>query len=347
MNRKYGLDFLRIPAAMMIVMHHFQQDFAAFFPGHINYCGGRFSFGWIVEFFFVLSGFLMLGTVRRIYAGALDFPTFISRRAKRLLPMLALCALAYAQVDIILWMQSGFTAPLNITLVSTAADMIGIQGGWCFHDTVVNTPSWYVCVLLLCYILLYAMVRLCSKKGWRVEYACIVMALFGCGILSYEIELPFLGYASSRGYYSFFFGVLLALVNEKYSLRKTGYYLLSVVILLISAFDIVRGKGDGFLIAFFVSPALIHIFTSPAAEKVFRSKIWETLGNIQFHVYLWHKTVLNVIYVLAAAGINFNIYSLKAMYGFTLFMELFGAASYFLLEKRAAKVFAGLLPDKN
>ena len=346
MKRKYSLDFLRIPAAMMIVMHHYQQYYSAVFPGHINYAGGVFSFGYAVEFFFVLSGFLMLSSYKKIYAGETDFAAFFSRRAKRIIPMLALCALAYDLVEIISWVQSGFANSLKISLVMTVADMIGIQGGWCFNGAVVNIPSWYVCILLLCYILMYALLRTCARKNWKPEYALAVMVLLGIGIQSFEIELPFLNYASSRGFYSFFFGLLIAIISEKYSFRKAKYYIISVVILLISLFDIMRGRGNGYLIAFLVTPSLILIFTSPAVEKVFRHKIWETLGNIQFHVYLWHASILNFAYVLANLGLSFNVYTPWAMYGFALFMEAFGALSYFLLEKRAAKALDKLLPEK-
>lgn len=348
MKRKYALDFLRIPATVIIVMHHFQQDFEARFPGYINFCGGNFSFGYLVEFFFVLSGFLMLPAVKRIYSGEVGFGTFMFRKMRRLLPMTALCALAYDAVDITAWIQSGFSQPLRASLVMTVADILGIQGGWCFRDTVVNIPSWYVCVLLLCCVLLFLLVRLCKKIKCRIEYGLIAVILLGCGAFSFEFNLPFLNYASSRGYYAFFFGVLLALGMEKYSFHKPKYYILSGIVLLFSLFDILRGRGDGFLIAFFISPALILLFTSPAAERIFRSKIWQTLGNIQFHVYLWQAVIIDLVYVLGKVGLSMNaLYSIKGMCAFVLFMELFGAASYFLLEKRADRLFTALLPEKK
>lgn len=346
-KRIYSLDFLRIPAAMMIVMHHFQQAFSAFFPNHINYFGGRFSFGYVVEFFFVLSGFLMLPAVRKIYSGEVGFGEFAFRRARRLLPMLAVCALAYDAVEVISWAQSGFGKPLNISLLMTVADMLGIQSGWCFQTAEINTPSWYACVLLLCYVLLFALVRLCARKRWQVEYACVGTVLLGCGVFSFGFELPFLNYASSRGFYSFFFGVLVSLLNEKYDLQKPKYRVISLTMLLFAVFDILRGRGSGFLIAFFVSPALIQIFTGETAQKIFSGRVWEKLGNIQFHVYLWQAAILNFMYVLADAGIKLNVYSPMAMYAFAVFMEAFGALSYFLLEKRADRIFMSLLPERR
>lgn len=59
-QRNYSLDVLRIIATVLIVFHHYQQATGAFFEGCLNFFNGRFYFGYIVEFFFLLSGFFMV-----------------------------------------------------------------------------------------------------------------------------------------------------------------------------------------------------------------------------------------------------------------------------------------------
>lgn len=54
-----GIDILKIIAATLIVMHHYQQVFKLEFSG-INFYGGAFNFGYFVELFFMISGFLTL-----------------------------------------------------------------------------------------------------------------------------------------------------------------------------------------------------------------------------------------------------------------------------------------------
>ena len=58
-ERKYSLDVLRIIATILIVFHHYGQVTGLYLEGHINYWNGRFYFGYVVEFFFLLSGYFM------------------------------------------------------------------------------------------------------------------------------------------------------------------------------------------------------------------------------------------------------------------------------------------------
>lgn len=65
-NRNYSLDVIRIVATILIVFHHYQQIFAVTYPSGVNYYGGQFYFGYMVELFFVLSGFFMAPYIAKI-----------------------------------------------------------------------------------------------------------------------------------------------------------------------------------------------------------------------------------------------------------------------------------------
>jgi len=73
-KRNYGLDFLKIVATILIVFHHYQQVLNVEFAG-INFFGGKFYFGYLVELFFLISGFLMFKYIERIKQG-LTFKEF-------------------------------------------------------------------------------------------------------------------------------------------------------------------------------------------------------------------------------------------------------------------------------
>lgn len=57
-QRDYTLDFIKICATIIIIFHHYQQVTGAFFENKINFWNGKFYFGYVVELFFILSGFL-------------------------------------------------------------------------------------------------------------------------------------------------------------------------------------------------------------------------------------------------------------------------------------------------
>ena len=66
MSRKSDIwlfDIIKPVAATLIVFHHYQQVFKCVFPG-INFYDGFFNFGYFVELFFMISGFLTLYTFR-------------------------------------------------------------------------------------------------------------------------------------------------------------------------------------------------------------------------------------------------------------------------------------------
>lgn len=92
-KRNYGLDFLKIVATILIVFHHYQQILNIEFKG-INFYGRKFYFGYLVEFFFLVSGFLMFNYIEKIKVG-LTFKDFFIRRIIRLMPLIIIAAISY------------------------------------------------------------------------------------------------------------------------------------------------------------------------------------------------------------------------------------------------------------
>lgn len=94
-QRDYSLDFIKIVATVFIIFHHYQQVTGAWFENRINFNNGRFYFGYIVELFFILSGYFMYSYIRKIQQGRITFPEFYFKRLSRLFPVMALGAVTY------------------------------------------------------------------------------------------------------------------------------------------------------------------------------------------------------------------------------------------------------------
>ena len=167
-ERNYSLDFLKIIATTLIIFHHWQQCTGAKFSYGINFAGGKFYWGYIVELFFIISGFVMFRYIDKIKSNEINFKIFAIKRFTRFIPMLFLGAILY-EIIIIIYMKMYGTSWFGQqpSFWGTIIDSLGIQNGWFFKDMNVNFPTWYCSVLLLMYVVFYISVRLSNKKTYQ------------------------------------------------------------------------------------------------------------------------------------------------------------------------------------
>lgn len=346
-KRSYSLDVLRIIATILIIFHHYQQVTGAYFEGHINFFNGRFYFGYIVEFFFLLSGNFMYRYVEKVSKG-LPFKEFFVPRVLRLLPLVfASSVVEQAFLGIYKATCAGGTGfdSVSISIWGVVLNALGLQSGWAFNSYLINNPTWYISVLLLCYIVFYLLTYL--SKRWQIPhtYLFAFMVLLGCGVQTYGLNLPFLNGSSCRGYYAFFFGVLLAEWLEKLNAAKRyqNIYIyifwgsiMSVAFLLcmmVYKWEWVAG-GINYLMTFWFYPALIIIFSSRPVAKLFDHKFIGTLGKITYDTYIWHNPNFLLLYIIPAiTGRSWNLLTARAMLIYTAVAFVMGAVSYYALER--------------
>ena len=100
-KREYSLDVLKIVGTVIIMLHHFQGTFGVKY-GPVDFANGKFYFGWIVELFFMLSGYFAVRYKERI-ENALSFNDYFSARVIRLVPTMFVCTAFYTLCFTILW----------------------------------------------------------------------------------------------------------------------------------------------------------------------------------------------------------------------------------------------------
>ena len=305
-KRSYPLDFLKILATVIIVLHHFQQNTGVVYENSINFNGTWFYWGYMVEFFFLLSGYFMYRYVKRIQSGDLTLAGWFGMRAKRLLPMVAISAVTY-EISILVYRAiTGAAWPFfgELSVWGTIITALGIQEGWGFPNPGVNNPVWYVSVLLLCYVVFYILCALSKKLNCSPLYFFVAMVLIGVGIPTFGINLPFLSSQVGRGYYSFFFGLLLAAFVSRYGIgKKTVAASIIALIGTVVFFMFPEHAAKEpyiYLLTFITYPALILLFETDLAKSIFRHKIWGTLGAVTFDVYLFHSPLFPLAYGLLA-----------------------------------------------
>lgn len=342
-NRNYSLDFLKIIGATGIVFHHFQATTGARYNNFINFWGDWFNWGYLVEMFFILSGYFMYRYISSIQEGKFTLSEWWKKRAVRLLPMSAISVVFF---EIVLFIHNTIFPTklwgMEVSISGTLMAALGVQEGWGFKNPVINNSIWYISVLMICYILFYIFTALSARLKCNPIYFYIAMIFLGIGISMYGIELPFLGWQVARGYYAFFFGVLLSAYITKYGVRVRETVVSVVIFTLITLFYIFfpqYAESDAkYTTTFLLFPSIVILFETKVAHKLFRHKIWGTLSGISFEVYLWHLPVMLLAYLvmkLINRGVDVN--NLASMLVFTLGMWGIGALMYFFVERPIVK----------
>ena len=341
LQRDYALDFIKVVAILLIVFHHYQQDTGAHFSWGINFHNGRFYFGYVVELFFILSGMFMLPYIKRIGEG-LSLKHFYLRRALRLLPLVAIAACAYEFMVVIYWHT--FHEHLfdkTFDLWGIVIDSLGVQDGWVFVNPGVNNPTWYVSVLLLCYLVFYLTTALACRLRISPYYLYGAMVLCGISINTYKMNLPFMNDASGRGYCPFFTGVILAAALQ--SKQRRPKQLLWICAAIVIGFPIfIHVHPDiaylRYLLIFIFYPSLIIIARTPHVNRLFRFSWIETLSKISFDVYIWHMVCLQAfLYVTRLFDIKPHFGSHLTMLLFAIFAFVVGTASFYFIERPIAE----------
>ena len=212
-----------------------------------------------------------------------------------------------------------------------------MQGGVLLRDLGVNNPLWYVCVLFICYAVLYCLNCISPKVGIDTHYLYIGMILLGLGIHYYKINLPFLNDYTNRGYVAFFLGILLYELYKKHGSNKK-LYISSIIMIsacfLGAALHMIDDQWAIFTFLFF--PPVLFLFLG--AEKLFSSKVFAILGGVSFEMYLWHVPFLHFYRpARKLLGITAEITHLE-MVCFTAVLILFCVPITVVLEKKVQKL---------
>lgn len=342
MKRIYSLDFLRVVAVAMIVLHHYQQITDSWFGGRYNFR----SYGVAVEFFFILSGFL---TYKYVESKEITFLSFMKSRVLRLVPLVVITSVVY---EILLYAYNGICQTKwllgnEIYLWGILWNALGIQAGWFLNEPIVNNPTWYVSVLLLCYIIFWFILYVCRKKKALVTYFFVGMVMLGVLVSAFNIDLPFLNLHAARGYYAFFWGLLLAKMLERKVISWKLSALMAVVVLaglwvLIGNMNVLHSIYF-YAMNFLVWPAVLVIFVSKPVRKLLDFKFIGVLGELTYDVYLWHIPMMLAMYVVfKLCSINLNLDYPTCLWTFFAGTFVVGAISHFAIDRPIQKLLKKL-----
>jgi len=348
-KREYALDALKVFCTIIILFHHYQQNCGNAYT-LIKWFGGSFNFSYIVELFFIVSGYFAFHTVTR---GTGRFGSFMGRKFLRFFPVMAVTAVADQGARLIyqLILKQPYDQGLSLWGLITSA--FGVQDGGVFLSHAVNNPTWYINCLLICYAVLYLLSWISKKMSVCHAWLYLLMVLVGAGAITYGVNRPFLTNHTARAYLGFFLGICLALIMQYKPIQKSkllscgcAAYLCGVLFLWFFARSTIKSDFY-FLMVFTVFPCILILFRTPLIQKIFSHQFWEILGGIAFNTYMWHAVVIILLNFCKTTMPAEVYYSRIGMLIYTGVCFVLGTLSYHLLDKPSAAFIRKLQTEQR
>ena len=350
--KKYyaSLDLYRFLAALAVAFFfHYRIVLGAIPYEEINVVDFLCKYGgYVVEMFFVISGFVICNAALcKIQDKRIGFGSFMIGRIVRIYPTLVVTVIVaalgmwigYAVFDEALIKDS------SVSLLAFVLNILGLNGGLIIESPFVsvNGPSWYVSVLMVCYVLFYFIVRL-SRDSKAYRFMCYIAVIL-IGIFAYlnVLNLPFLSVSCARGYIYFFLGTMLGEIQDKAS-RKGRVIICIISLLLIIMFVFTKYYGllykESLEIGLFVvTPLVIFGINCSPLNRICDCKVVKKLGSISYGIFMWNIPVfIWTRFVEKAAGIEFEYGGLFAYLVIVAVNILIGALSYVLIEGKLSGV---------
>ena len=250
-----------------------------------------------VEFFFVLSGFVLTHVYFTRYAeGRFDYVDFIRRRVARIYPLHLLMLVAFVAVGVVLSRLGTRSALFD---VATIPNHLLLIHAWGFQDVgTYNNVSWSISAEWAAYLTFPIFLWLAARRG-------IVAMLVGTILLAIGLVVGFDGtqglthrtvdFGAVRIFATFPLGVASWLVFRRLVDRPPPPALAYLTTLLpVVAFVVgsVAGLPQGGLL-FAMPPMVLGLALLDQSDRlrIFARPAWVYLGEISYGLYMVHMFV--------------------------------------------------------
>lgn len=312
------LDGLRGVAAFLVILYHFGEGFAT------SPVDQMMNHGYLaVDFFFVLSGFVIGYAYDGRWSRRMTAGRFMLRRVIRLHPMVVLSvmlgAVAYLLQGSVRWDGTPVPLPhlllallLGLFLIPVLPGMSAeVRGNGEMFP--LNGPSWSLFFEYIGSILYAIVLHRLSKKALAA-----VTALSGIGLAAvilgnvsgaYHVGvgwsaggLGFLG-GFLRLSFSFSAGLLMSRCFRKTNIRGAFWICAAAIALILSCpyvttdgnVSVLNGVYDC-VCTLFLFPAIVYVGACGATTDRFSTNTCEFLGQLSYPVYIIHYPVMYLFY---------------------------------------------------
>lgn len=298
----------------------------------------------LVEMFFIISGMMfLLHYYEKLNTSKSPFSSFFKNRIIRIYPLMTIVTL----LCFLLVVVSSFVSQqskINFTDL-TVTLLLGSPCVFTGKNSLLNGVTWYISVLILCYLVACFIVAVTKKcKSKQKVFLFAIPMLLGAGMQIPTITVPFFNHEIGRGLFSFFFGVFL--MKYLLYLRKSSKkHLIAVKLFALIIFSIfigletqtalLSGNNSMPFTLFFYAPIIIVLYNLKYLNRFSSTKAIKLCGAISFNIYL-----LNGLFArlgdctLACCSFSFKSLSYWSILIALSFEIVLGVITYFLINKK-------------
>ena len=288
------LDSFRGLCALFVVVYHLHVSDSiaeiAFFRGSSIF----------VEFFFVLSGFVLAHGYA--FRENLSFGPFLSARFFRLYPLHLFMLLVFVLLELGKWGALEFFGisfnnmafTNDYALESILPNLLLVHAWTPFTNPLsFNTPSWSISIEFYMYLLLYLSLLMAGRVRMLV-WGLLPAVMFYLMITGSDLLLP----AVMRGLSGFFGGVICYLVYRRYLSRiKVPVWLASLVevVLILMVIAVVQSELEyrsvWATLVFFLAVLWFSLEGGLLSTALKRDSL-QFLGRLSYSMYMTHAAVI-------------------------------------------------------
>jgi peptidoglycan/LPS O-acetylase OafA/YrhL len=301
-RRFEALDAFRGLSAVMIVLFHSQ-----FYQSHEPNSFIRNSYIF-VDFFFILSGFVMSHAYKQRILSGMGLRQFIVLRLARLYPLHLFTLLMWVPfVGIKYYMYlHGMSQndPSSINNFRTFLQNLFLLQGFS-STTSWNFPSWSIGVEFYTYLLFYIIIIASFRITAKVRYALYALiALFAYILMTMHQGEAFVLENFLRCVSEFFFGMLIFILYKHYPIRSSRTIVATLLEALILALlfcfiTVMQNKNEYVHYVILLFGMLIYLFSSEnigLISKALETRALQHLGKISYSVYMTHALIVLLCY---------------------------------------------------
>lgn len=298
-HKMYSIEAARgIAALIVVLMHSANLMRVEHLSGHIG-LNGLFNFGYVgVDFFFVLSGFIITYVHAHELGDPKCLPAYLWRRLTRIYPIFWICLSLQVLVIVLgrLLLHHDDAIPFTATDVLATVFLVNIAPPQ-FLGVAWSLQFEVMFYLIFCLLFLHRRIGLTIFALWA-------LAIIGRVFLM--PDLPILAGFLSAHSLQFIIGVGVAIAVKRSDHTWAGLATLIFALLCFIAatgYDLLwasekHGDIGRLLLAISTALILLSLTEMEKRQTIKTPKLFYQFGSVSYSIYLAHIIFINVIYSL-------------------------------------------------